>query len=247
MKVNVLASGSKGNCCVVTSQHASVIIDCGCTISYLKEAFASINFDYTKADGLLITHCHTDHLKQIKMFKDLTVYSPFPIMGIYNERIINPNVIFTVGDLKILPVPLSHDTDITVGYIINDGKETLVQITDTGYLSDNIQRLIKGADYYIFESNHDPQMLMETNRPEMTKRRILSDYGHMCNEYATDVLCNSVTERTKKVVLAHISQEANTTQLAYQTFVDELDRRGIDYSNISITAAEQFKIYSFGN
>ena len=188
MKFAILCSGSKGNCSLISSDTTSIIIDCGASGRYLKESFAQLGVDYNRCDGLLVTHEHSDHIKSVNMFRDLPVYAPFAIKALPNEKIILPYQTFNVGDLKILPLALSHDTDICVGYVVTDGKETLVSITDTGYISEANLALIKGADYYIFESNHDPEMLMNTNRPAFTKRRILSDSGHMSNEYAASIL-----------------------------------------------------------
>ncbi|MBO4218143.1 MAG: MBL fold metallo-hydrolase [Erysipelotrichaceae bacterium] len=239
----ILASGSKGNCAVVGSGDTRIIIDCGPSVSYLKDSFEKIGVDYRKCDGLLITHSHTDHIKSVRMFADLPVYAPFPILALAHEKIIDPYKPFTIGCLTIVALALSHDCDICVGYVITDGKETLVQITDTGYISQANMQLIRGADYYIFESNHDPEMLMNTDRPDWLKKRILSDSGHMSNEYASDMISRAITDRTKQVILAHISQEANDYDLAYYTLKNLLVSRRQYRPDLYVRAIEQFEIY----
>ena len=42
-------------------------------------------------------------------------------------------------------------------------------MTDTGYVSQKNMEYIKNLDYYIFESNHDIEMLMNTRRPLFLK------------------------------------------------------------------------------
>ncbi len=247
MYFNVLCSGSKGNCCIVGSGDTKIVIDCGSTVTYLKKSFEALQITIEQCDGILITHEHSDHIKQIRMFKDIPVYAPFAISSIYNERIIQPLTTFKIGCLTILPLPLSHDTGVCFGYIITDGKETLVQVTDTGYLSASNIKLITGADYYIFESNHDPEMLMATRRPDYLKKRILSDIGHMSNEYAADVLCQCIRSNTREIALAHISQEANTYELAYYTTMNELLHRRLFRKDLKLTALKQFEIYRGGN
>lgn len=244
MQFHILESGSKGNCTIIKSTNTTIVIDCGGTIAYLKEHFKQVDVDYTEIDGLLITHSHSDHCKQIKMFEKSMVYTPFVIDSVKKQTLIEPYTVFKINDLKILPIALSHDCAITVGYIISDGKETLACVTDSGYLSNNNIELIRGADYYIFESNHDPEMLMHAKRPEFTKKRILSDNGHMSNEYASDILSHLISSKTKEIVLAHISLEANTYQLAYDTLIKTLDEKGIDYQNIKIKTAKQFETVS---
>ncbi|MCF0233274.1 MAG: hypothetical protein HUJ63_13720 [Enterococcus sp.] len=90
-------------------------------------------------------------------------------------------------------------------------------------------------------------MLMATARPQSTKKRILSDSGHMCNEYAGQILSKCVRSRTKEIVLAHISQEANTAPLAHNTVANVLKDNGIDHRNIRLHAVEQYEVYSGGH
>lgn len=247
MKFTILASGSKGNCALIESQHTRILIDCGTTMTYLKQSFDAIGLDYRQVDGVLITHSHTDHIKGIRMFKELPIYSCFAINGIQKWYQIAPNQVFKIKDLTILPLHLSHDAAlVTVGYMIFDGQETLVQLTDTGYVSQRNIALIKGANYYIFESNHDPEMLMKTDRPFTTKQRIASDYGHLSNEDAAKVLCQCVSKDTKEIILAHISMQANTYQLAYQTTYDALIAQQKFHAGLKLKAIEQFEIYQGG-
>ena len=247
MIFHVLESGSKGNCTVVQSDEQFLIIDCGGTKTYLKECFSDLGIDYRKAEALLVTHDHSDHIKQIKMFDMLNIYAPSEILGTSNETVIRPLEVFNIGKFTVMPIPLSHDSPHTVGYIIYDGSETLVSVTDTGYISHNNEKLIAGADYYIFESNHDVTMLMNSQRPDYLKDRILSNNGHLCNEDSAAVLSHIIRENTREIVLAHISEECNTPSLAYNTLIDTLNRRGVDYSNCRINVARQYAPYTGGN
>ena len=60
------------------------------------------------------------------------------------------------------------------------------------------------------KSNHDIEMLMQTNRPVYIKQRIINDSGHLNNEDSARVLSEVLGERTREIVQAHISQEGNT-------------------------------------
>ncbi len=106
--------------------------------------------------------------------------------------------------MRFTPIALSHDALNTVGYIVENGIEKLVYITDTGYINEKHIPRIKDADYIVLESNHDVQMLMATSRPQFTKQRIYSDTGHLCNEDCAAVLDQIVTEKTKMIILACI-------------------------------------------
>ena len=76
----------------------------------------------------------------------------------------------------------------------------------------------KNLDYYIFESNHDIEMLMNTRRPLFLKNRIFGDKGHLNNEYSAHVMAQVIGENTKEICLAHLSQEANTKEMALDTY-----------------------------
>ena len=75
MKFSLLASGSKGNCCVISNHDTKIVIDCGSTQKYLKESFKKIQCEITDLDACLITHTHTDHISCLKMFNHLPIYS----------------------------------------------------------------------------------------------------------------------------------------------------------------------------
>lgn len=242
MKFYVLASGSKGNCTVIKGTKSTIMIDCGCSKKYITEHLNKVGID--NIDALFITHSHSDHTKSINCFSNYQIYCPYHIDLPFT--IVRPLQIIKYNEFTILPIPLSHDTDITVGYIIFDGQETLVSLTDTGYVSVSNEKLIKDAEYYIFESNYDVDMLMESQRTQYLKMRIVSDCGHMDNNDSSEILSRIITNKTKEIVLAHISQECNKPEIAYNTLVNKLKEKQIDYSNIKITCASQTEMYEGG-
>ena len=63
-------------------------------------------------------------------------------------------------------------------------------------------------------------MLMATSRPMYLKKRILSDKGHLDNTYSAIVMTKVLGENTREIVLAHLSEEANTHELAYNTYMN---------------------------
>ena len=221
MRFSLMASGSKGNCFVLKDDTTCIVIDCGSTKKYLTECFGKLNVDINEVDALLITHDHSDHIAQISMFQDTAVYSPVEIEDV-DTFSVRPMQSFMIETLKITPIALSHDAPNTTGYVIENGVEKLVYITDTGYVNQRYFPLISGADYIVMESNHDVEMLMKTRRPQFLKARIYSDQGHLCNEDCAEVLSHIISEKTKMILLAHISREANTREKALQTSVEKL-------------------------
>ena len=88
--------------------------------------------------------------------------------------------------------------------------------------------LLKKVDSLIIESNHDVEMLMNSNRPWYLKNRILSIKGHMSNKICGEVL-NQVIEANnlKKIILAHLSEECNTEELAVDTVLENINSENI--------------------
>lgn len=246
MKFALLASGSKGNCFLYRDENTRLMIDCGTTRKYLNSCFEKLNFKPEDLDAVLITHDHSDHISQIKMFRDREIYSPVELSGITVHRV-TPMKRFQIEHVTVTPLALSHDAGPTVGYILETWNSRLVYITDTGYLKEEYLPLIAGADYYILESNHDVEMLMETNRPQFLKSRIFSDTGHLCNEDCAAILERSVTQNTKMIVLAHLSQEANERQLALRVTADRIRRLSRIRPDLVICAAGQYEMIRGGD
>lgn len=245
MKFALLASGSRGNCCLIKDETTEIIIDCGATKRYLTGCFEQLRYDYHKADGLLITHTHKDHVSQLNMFKELPVFS-CAVLEREDTNYVQAYDQIRIGDMNITVLPMSHDCDGTVGYVIENENQKMVYITDTGYIREDVKAYITNADYYVFESNHDIEMLMQTSRPVYVKQRIINDYGHLCNDDSATVLTQIVGDRTKEIVLAHISQEGNHRQLAADTLINKFRNKALPANDIIVHAAEQFGIYIGG-
>lgn len=224
MKFYALASGSKGNCFIVETNASRLMIDCGTSKRYLMDNMNALGITLEDIDGLLVTHDHTDHTRLIQTFKNHTVFAPSDLQ-IESHKVI-PYESFQFKDFTIIPIPTSHDVEHSVGYIIETTHHKLVYITDTGYIKDFDLQFMTNADYIILESNHDPELLMKTRRPYSIKQRILSETGHLSNEEAGLILSRIVTHNTKEIVLAHLSEDANTTELAIKTTKKHLNGYG---------------------
>lgn len=241
MKFHVLASGSKGNCTIISHKDTKIVIDCGTTQKYLNSCFNELKISPSDIQACLITHTHTDHISALKYFKNCLFYSE-DVLEVARQVQITSQELFKIGAFKIATIRLSHDSRC-LGYIIEADDEKLVYVTDTGYLKENYYELISDADYYIFESNHDLGMLMQCKRPEYVKNRIRSMNGHLCNEDSARHLRRCITDRTKQIILAHISQEANDPQLAYDICKSMISSTSY---KIDVQAAKQFEIVSGG-
>jgi len=234
MKVKVLASGSKGNVTYVEDKDTRLLIDIGMRCIYVEEKLREMDVDPKTIDAILITHTHTDHIQGLKTFArkyNTKVYiSPKMEREIDAKNIEYLTKEMTIGDIDIKVFKTSHDVP-SVGYIL---KDELVYITDTGYINKKYFDMLKNKKIYIMESNHDIEMLNNSSYPFATRQRILSDKGHLSNYDSAKYLSTFIGDKTKYILLAHLSEENNTIDLAYQTLTDRLNNENIIMNNIII-------------
>ncbi|MCI5582605.1 MAG: MBL fold metallo-hydrolase [Anaeroplasma sp.] len=147
---------------------------------------------------------------------------------------------FEIDNLKIDVLPTFHDASESVGFIFHENDKKIVYITDTGYVHQSLYELISNADAYILESNHDPEILMHSNRPYNLKIRILSNHGHLSNEDSMVTLAHVMGNKTKLVMHAHISQECNLGQIVEMTRKKVLDEYAIDTEGIDFVVLNPY-------
>ena len=242
MKVIVIASGSKGNATYIEYQNTKLLIDAGVTAKRIKEELAKYQIKCSKLDGILVTHEHSDHIKCLEkvsqLFKTDIYMSPLSINGSSNQmqKVLDTlnvyeligEVKYQIGEIIVVPITLSHDTNNVFGFLIKAGHESLAYLTDTGTIDAKYLPLLRQMNYLIIESNHDEEMLIQSDRDYMLKRRILSNVGHLSNKQCAAYLKEIISEKTKTIMLAHLSEECNTEKLAYDTnqaIIDTLEVR----------------------
>lgn len=253
MQVCVLSSGSKGNCTYIETKEHKILIDVGTTCSYIEKSLKKINVLPQDIDIILITHAHIDHVAGLKVFSKKyhpKIFLTQLILEEIKEQFDNINYIdeeLKIDDTKIIPIKTSHDTKDSNAYIIEEGLSSLVNITDTGYINEKYYQLLKNRSIYVFESNHDVEMLMNNNHyPHHIKNRIMGDKGHLSNKDSAYYLSKFIGENTKKIILAHLSEQNNTKELALSTLQNTLQKKDIKFENIEIAKqneqTELFKI-----
>ena len=232
MRVKVLSSGSSGNTTYIEYENTKILIDIGNSCKYVADKLKEMRIEPDKIDAILITHTHVDHIKGLKVFAKK--YNPviYATKGILNELdyidnyyLIDKNEL-TIGDIHVDVVKTSHDAPDSVGYIINGSDKSLAYITDTGYINEKYFPKLKNKDLYIMESNHDIEMLNNGPYPFKLRQRILGDKGHLSNYDSARYLSTFMGNKTKHIILAHLSEKNNTEKLAYEALVKRLKDEG---------------------
>lgn len=253
MKLTVLGSGSKGNTTYIELDQTKILIDCGLSYKQIIKRLQDQSLDLEDLQGVLITHEHTDHIAGLNVllknnhtqtFLTKETYESFYYKyseNIYESQLvfIEPHKEFTIGNITIYPMSISHDASDAIGYIIYGENKKIVYITDIGYLPKKDHKILSNADVYVFESNYDVTMLFTSNRPFYLKQRIDGVKGHMSNTDSAYNLSQLVGDKTKHIILAHPSRECNTKELASDTLKEVFSDYGLNVSDYNIIVANQ--------
>ncbi|MEZ4753404.1 MAG: hypothetical protein R3A13_03730 [Bdellovibrionota bacterium] len=76
---------------------------------------------------------------------------------------------------------------------------------------------------HLCEANHDTEMLETCHYPWELKQRIASAYGHLSNASAAELLTEIYHDEMFHLVLAHLSENSNTPELARNTVAEQID------------------------
>lgn len=219
------------------------MIDAGVGVRTLKKYFRDYGLSLSQVHQLLITHDHADHIKCVGSISHelhLPVYATELVHhGIdrnfcvtrkvdnADRRYMEKGRSIQLGQFKVTPFGVPHDSSDNVGYKIEADNTTFCIITDAGHITDQIGVYISQADYLVIEANHDLEMLMQGPYPEHLKVRITSGTGHLSNRACGEAIATYMTGRLKQVWLCHLSEENNHPELARKTVEAVLRSYGI--------------------
>lgn len=246
-----LFSGSKGNCTLVRCGATKVLIDAGMSCRAIERALGDVGETLGAISAVFLTHEHSDHTKALPILlkkHPVPVHAPadtvktLALGGYPTDCFVPHPVCFSVtvsapnGDdpMVFSSFPTPHDASVSVGYRIETAEGSAALATDLGSVTDAVRCAFSGCRNIVIESNHDENMLLMGSYPYELKRRILSDSGHLSNSACGDFVRELVAGGAQHILLAHLSPENNTPELAYLTVQTLLKQRGFregeDYS-----------------
>mgnify|MGYP000628051303 CR=1 FL=1 len=232
MRITVLASGSKGNATLIEFEDDQYLIDCGLTYRQLKLRLEKQKKALTNLKGIFLTHEHRDHVSGLRVLLNkhqVPIYLSEGthkgldkrFTGFIDEKLIyylTEEKLLDFGHFSVFPFYTYHDAIEPLGFKFIEGEHSFVYMTDTGYFPLRKYDLLKNASAYMIESNYESEMLLESERPWMLKRRILDDQGHLSNEDSANLLLDLIGDRTKTIILAHLSEDCNLPSVALDTY-----------------------------
>ena len=247
MRVCVLSSGSKGNSTYVETSSHKYLFDIGRNKKYIEEKLKEIGAKPSDIDYIIISHSHDDHVSALETFVKayktkvcLTeeILDHIPYMKKYDNLIMYEDDLNLSEDI-IKSIKISHDSNDARNFVLYDGKYSLCYITDTGYINQKYFKELENHTIYLFESNHDIEMLNNGPYPKWLKKRVLSDSGHLSNISAGVYLSKFIGKNTKKVILIHLSETNNTPDIALNTVKDVFKEYEVKFKNISCASQNE--------
>ena len=233
-----LRSGSSGNATYIGTRQEGILIDAGASAKSICTELSLAGVEPSAVRGILVTHDHNDHIKGLRVLAKrlrVPVWATVETLeGIIDTGNLDPatpaeelSSRMELAGMEVEPFDTPHDTAHSVGFRIRSGERVIGYATDLGRVTAEIWQGLAGADLVLIESNYEPRMLEMSAYPYYLRRRIASDRGHLSNPDCADTVRRLAEGGTARFVLAHLSQENNTPELALATAQAALTEAGM--------------------
>ncbi len=232
-----LASGSSGNALVLQYGADALLLDCGLPQRSIERALRQSEIDPATLRGVLLTHEHGDHACSAAPFAKrhgLPLVASAPTLAAIGAQsaglvtiAIAPDTIISLGSFRVECFHVAHDAAGPVGYCIAAGGWCVGIATDLGAWDASVAAALRMTDLLIVEANYDAERLRLAPYNEVVKYRIAGSNGHLDNIDAARLIARIAADgRQRTVWLAHLSQEANSPQVAARTVAGALRLAG---------------------
>lgn len=237
-----LASGSDGNCVLVSHAGTHLLIDAGVSAKRIRAALFNFGLDLEDIRAVLVTHEHSDHTCGLKVLRREVYAAPMTALDLRRQL---PSLTvhdiesdeFDIGSINIRAFKTPHDTPDSRGFFLRLGEKSVCICTDLGHVTNIIREMAAKADYLLIESNHDEQMLWNGSYPMMLKKRILGPRGHLSNVHSAEASAAAVKSGASRVTLCHLSKENNLPEIAEQTARERYAQDGIGKHDVELDVA----------
>ncbi len=237
IRISTLASGSSGNALLVRAGSTALLIDAGLSAKSLCSHLDTLGTAPSSLSGILLTHEHGDHTRGLKILSSKhavpvyttarTAYELQSSIPAADWRLFQSGSTFELGDVRIASFSVPHDAADPVGYVISYGSSSFAVATDLGHPTRQVVNSLRGVCGVFVECNHDEVLLQnDTKRPWSVKQRIMSRHGHLSNQSAAALIAEIASPSLSHVLLAHLSEDCNSPDLATSTMREKLSSAG---------------------
>lgn len=212
MKIDVYASGSKGNCYRISDGKTDLLLECGISA---REILKAIDFGVSLIEGCLVSHEHGDHSKGVKDmlrigFDVYTSQGTLDALNVSGHHChpVQAGRSFRIGTFDIYPFDTEHDAAEPLGFVITstDTRERLLFFTDTYY----VKYVFRNVNYIMGECNYSERTL----RPDLERSRMDRLFeSHMSLEHLIELLGHYDMTQVKQIYLLHLSDDNSDEEL----------------------------------
>jgi len=213
-----------------------------------------IGEDPDALDAVLVTHEHSDHvgglrsLLKTRRSRGLEAFmtcgtidgcraDSFEMNGSAIVPVI-PDRAFSFNDVEIEPFSIPHDAQQPVGFSVRHNGMKVTQLTDLGWIPDDVADAVSASDVLVLESNHDLDMLRMGGYPWSLKERLMGRNGHLSNAAVSQFISERYDGMASNLVLAHLSSRNNHPAIAELEARQALESRGFDGSTLSLASQD---------
>ena len=257
--VTILGSGSAGNCALVESATARVLLDGGLSARQMRERLALCGVEPNQIDAVLLTHEHSDHAGGVEVWcrqfgtpvyaNSLTAEalrrtaSDSKSGSKTDWRVFTTGGDFEIKDIAVQTFSVPHDAMDPVGFMLHHAGDSLGLLTDLGFATKLACERVRQAHTLFIEANHDEKLLqLDTRRPWSTKQRIMSRHGHLSNDAAAGVVAGMLGGNIRRTVLGHLSRDCNSAELAGGAVRQRLAAEGAAPESVEVFVATQREV-----
>ena len=202
LTLKCLATGSSGNCYLLSSETETLILDCGLPIKEIKKG---LDWDISRVVGVCVTHAHADHSKSVKDFESMgiQVFKPYEKMHAMYFLAYSK---FTANTFDLT------DKDGHFKHTNADGTECpcygfLIQHPDMGrllYITDTelVKWRFKDINHIVISCNYQSKYI---NDDKAKRNHVLR--GHMELETVKEFVKANKSNALRNVILCHLSRD----------------------------------------
>jgi phosphoribosyl 1,2-cyclic phosphodiesterase len=253
MQLWILGSGSRGNAIVLDAGETRILVDAGFPPRILAMRLRACRIPPESVRAVIITHEHHDHVRGAAAAASrwgwelhASAGTARACLSLRSAHRFRTGDVVRIGPVSIQTVRVAHDAADPVALIACD-ERTGVRAGiahDLGGPSGALRRALDRVDVLMLESNHDEGMLRSGPYPPFLQRRISGGRGHLSNAAAGQIAREAVHAGLRDLVLAHLSEENNTPQMAHESMSNAL--RGSRFRGHLTPAGQQKPCGPFG-
>lgn len=213
LDVKCYASGSSGNCYVVSNGQTSIMIDPGLPLRKLQRVT-----DYMTPDAALCTHEHMDHAAAVSSMMQLgtdcyMTRGTADALGVtahHRCHILSHGGSVSIGGIVVSAFDTEHDAAEPCGFLLDDGEDRLLYATDTYFIKFRFKNLTK----ILVEANYSYE-IVEENKREGRIHKALADrlmQSHFAIENVVKFLEANDLSQVKEIWLLHLSKQNSNPQ-----------------------------------